>query len=210
MTRLWLEGFGLGLSTGPYCFTACAPLLVPYLLSEGRTIWKGNVLLLTEFIAGRLVAYLLAGFAAGWAGARWAGQLPSWLLDCAVLVSGFLMLALVTIKAAPGKTVCAAALSSRWARRFPLLLGFLVGINLCPPFVAGITRVLELGHSAWGAAYFAAFFVGTTLYLLPVLAIVPLAFQKRAQFIGTLACGLAGVWFTILGAAGILRYLLFR
>ncbi len=203
MTRIWLEGFGLGLSTGPYCFTACAPLLVPYLFAEGRLRWRGNLLLLAEFMGGRLAAYLLAGAAAGLVGSRVSGHLPPGLLNGAILVSGLLMLAVAAFKTAPRLSACATAARSSWARRIPFVLGFIIGINLCPPFVAGLTRVLQLGGPGLGAGYFASFFIGTSLYLLPVLVAVPLTSHKRTQFIGSLACGLTGLWFTILGAAGL-------
>ncbi len=221
MTGVWLEGFGLGIATGPYCFTACAPLLVPYLMAEGRQVWKGNFLLLLEFMAGRLAAYLLIGAMAGLVGTRFSGQLPQGLLSAAILVSGVLMLLVAAMKLMPRQNsgenraarfwsaaplaLCHWASGSRWVRRIPFVLGFVVGVNLCPPFVAGLMRVLQQGHPGWGAAYFAAFFVGTSLYLLPVMALVPVVFQKRASFVGSLACALTGLWFTVLGAAGLLR-----
>ena len=58
------QGFWLGLSTGPYCFAACAPCLLPYLSAEGRSDLGANLRLLARFLAGRLLAYFLFGAAA--------------------------------------------------------------------------------------------------------------------------------------------------
>jgi sulfite exporter TauE/SafE len=203
LPSLLAEGFALGLSTGPYCLTACAPLLVPYMLAEKRTGWRGNIALLAEFMGGRLIAYLLFGVAAGWLGAKVAGHLPPRATSAAILASGLLMLFYLFAKNAPGSQWCAARWVSQGIRHLPLVLGFILGINLCPPFVAGLVRVLSLGSALLGMVYFAAFFVGTSLYVMPLAAATPWVGQKRLQFVGTLACALAGVWFTASGLIGL-------
>lgn len=204
MSALFAEAFALGLSTGPYCLSSCAPLLVPYMLADGRG-WKGSALLLAEFVLGRLAAYLLFGALAGALGSAFAGRLPPRLLSLALLVSGLLLLAALALKAAPKLPLCAWAMRSKSAQRLPFVLGFLVGINVCPPFAAGLVRVLELGGALRGLAYFAAFFAGTTLYLLPLFAVVPLGVHERLRNAGVLACGLSGLWFAGLGLLGLLR-----
>ena len=206
LTRLLIEGFTLGLSTGPYCLTACAPLVIPYMLAEQRTGWRGNILLLAEFLGGRLVAYLIFGFAAGLAGEKLHGHLPSWMIPLALLVSGLLMLFYLMIKAAPSSKLCAAAWVSKGIQRLPFALGFALGMNLCPPFVTGLVRVLALGTALLGTLYFAAFFVGTSLYLLPLTLATPFLSQKRMGFIGTLSGALAGLWFTASGLFGLLYH----
>jgi len=204
LSALLAEAFSLGLSTGPYCLTSCAPLLVPFMLADGRG-WRGNALLLAEFVAGRLAAYLLFGALAGALGSAFAGRLPPKLLSAALLVSGLLLLAVLALKTAPKLPLCAWAMRAKGVQRLPFVLGFLVGINICPPFAAGLVRVLELGGAAQGLAYFSAFFAGTTLYLVPLFAVVPLAFVQRLQSAGALACGLSGLWFAGLGIFGLIR-----
>jgi sulfite exporter TauE/SafE len=178
--------------------------LVPYILAEGRAGWKENSWLLVEFMGGRLAAYLLFGFAAGLAGAKLSGYLPPWMMSTALLASGLLMLSYLLVKAAPGSKLCAAAWVSKGVQRLPFALGFVLGINLCPPFVAGLVRVLALGSACLGTVYFAAFFAGTSLYLLPVALAAPLLSQKRLQFVGVLSGALAGIWFTTSGIFGLL------
>ena len=205
MLRFMAEAFSLGLSTGPYCLTACAPLMVPFMLADGRGTWRGNFLLLLEFVGGRLAAYLVFGLAAGAVGAAFAGRLPPRLLHAAVLVSGLLMLLVMVLKTMPQASFCAWALRSRGLKRLPFAFGFIVGINLCPPFVAGLVQVVQLASIWYGAAYFLAFFAGTSLYMIPFFAVVPFAFMKRLQEIGALTCGLTGLWFVGLGLYGLFR-----
>lgn len=69
-----LEPLLLGLSSGTVCLAYCAPVLVPYLLGEGRDI-RHSVPLLVEFLLGRLAGYVL--FA-----------LIAWLIGFRVLPSG--------------------------------------------------------------------------------------------------------------------------
>ena len=51
---MMLEGFILGLSSGVACIATCAPVLIPYLLGEGKGIVH-NCWVTGQFLLGRLV-----------------------------------------------------------------------------------------------------------------------------------------------------------
>ncbi len=195
----------LGLATGPYCLTACAPMLVPYVLAsvEGRR--RRGLLTLGEFLTGRFLAYVLFGAAAGFFSGRFSGTLPARGVAAAVFGAGVLMLLYSLPKTFPTVRMCAHMNAFPGLRRLPLALGFLAGINICPPFLAGVARVLESGSAGFGGVYFAAFFAGTSVYLLPLAAALPFTHIKRLQSIGTLACGVAGLWFMGTGVVGLLK-----
>ena len=53
-----LDGFILGLANGVTCMATCAPVLIPYLLGEGKGIVR-NYWLTGQFLFGRLLGYLL-------------------------------------------------------------------------------------------------------------------------------------------------------
>jgi sulfite exporter TauE/SafE len=194
------QGFWLGLATGPYCFAACAPFLVPYLCAEGRPVLADNLKTLARFLAGRLLAYLLFGAAAGALGAAVSGSVPVWLPAAALALSALLMLACAVVKNFPRSAWCLVA--GRWAtpQRVPFALGFLTGINVCPPFLTGLVVVLDLGNALGGAAFFAAFFAATSLYLLPILGVWPWLSSARAQSVGRAALFLAGLWYLVQAA----------
>ncbi|MCX5797736.1 MAG: sulfite exporter TauE/SafE family protein [Elusimicrobia bacterium] len=191
------QGFWLGLATGPYCFAACAPFLVGYLCAEGRPALADNLKTLARFLAGRFLAYLVFGAAAGALGAAVSSSVPVWLPAAALAASALLMLACSAAWAFPRVSWCLAA--GRWTtpQRVPLAMGFLTGINVCPPFLTGMVVVLALGSAAGGAAFFTAFFAATSLYLLPVLGVWPWLSGARARSIGRWALGLAGAWYLV-------------
>ncbi|HAM35009.1 MAG TPA: hypothetical protein DEB40_07370 [Elusimicrobia bacterium] len=193
--RALTEGFWLGLSTGPYCFMSCAPLLLPLLCSEARPGLAANLAALGRFLAGRFLAYLAVGCVAGALGGAFGPVLPGWFFGLVLGLTALLMLAYAAIKSLPRFSLCQAA--GRWMTpaRMPFTLGLLTGINVCPPFVIGLMRALILG-SAWaGGVFFGAFFVATSLYLLPVLGIWPWLSSSWARIAGRAALVLAGLWY---------------
>ena len=204
MTRVLAEGFGLGLSTGLYCLGACAPFFVPFVLAEGRPGLRSNFGLVAEFMGGRLAAYLI--FAAGMSslGERYGAGMPGWFVPAGLLISGLLMLAYALVKNLPHLGFCGQLSKSLAISRFPLWLGFLVGINVCPPFAAGMIRLFAIGNVVSGMTYFAAFFAGTTVYMIPLLAAGPLARFERLKNIAAVASALAGAYFAATGLAGLL------
>jgi sulfite exporter TauE/SafE len=188
------QGFWLGLATGPYCFAACAPFLVPFLCAEGRAGLADNLKTLARFLAGRFLAYLIFGAAAGALGAAVSGSVPVWLPAASLALSAVLMLVCAAFQSFPRAHWCLAA--ERWApQRVPFAMGFLTGINVCPPFLTGMVVVLAMGSAASGAAFFTAFFFSTSLYLLPVLGVWPWLSSARARSVGRWALFMAGGWY---------------
>lgn len=198
------EGFLLGLSAGPYCLAVCAPTAVPCLLTL-RPGWKGGALLLAEFLAGRLAAYVLFGLLAGSAGSALQGRTPVWLGPGALAFSGVLLLAVALFGAGSAPRACAPAPRRTWLERVPFLLGLTAGISPCPPFLAGLVRA-GASASAWtGAVYFIGFFAGTALPLLALLAAAPFSALERARSLGRIACVLSGLWLLARGVLGFPR-----
>lgn len=202
MPALFSEGFLLGLSTGFYCLVSCLPLLAPYLLAEGRTAWRFNFLIFLEFLAGRFLAYMLFALLASLAGQAGRGVLPDWLLPLAMLLCGLWMGGLAAFRVSSGGACALKSGFSPFVRRLPLLLGFVTGINVCPPFAAGFVRLLEMADVLKGFAYFGGFFTATSIFISPVLLGTPWV-GGRVNEIGRLTLLLAGLWYTVLGLKGL-------
>ncbi|MHC4505316.1 MAG: 4Fe-4S binding protein, partial [Planctomycetota bacterium] len=64
--------------------------------------------------------------------------------------------------------------------RLPLVLGFLSGFNVCPPFLLAANEVLAKGGALRGATFFGGFFVGTSVWMVP-LAVLPLAWRRAGS-----------------------------
>jgi hypothetical protein len=203
MPALFSEGFLLGLSTGFYCLASCLPLLAPYLLAEGKAAWKFNFYIFLQFTGGRFAAYMLFALLASLAGRAGQYALPSWALPSGLLVCGLAMAALAAFRVT-GFSVCVLNRDlNPYFRRLPMALGFVTGINICPPFAAGFLRLMELADVLKGFAYFGGFFAATSLFIAPVLLGTPWL-GTRANEIGRLTLLLAGLWYIVLGLKGLL------
>lgn len=170
MTGLELTGTGLllGLANGPACLVACVPAMLPMVLTgtpqagPRRFAWP----LLGRFLCGRMAAYILVGILAGLSGIPLqavSDSLAPWvplLLALCLVIHG-----LGLLQRPPCTSACH---STRWPGS-PLLLGALTGFSLCPPFLLALTWVWGQGIGPLPAGlFFLAFFLGTSLYLLPL------------------------------------------
>ena len=199
MLALFLEGTLLGFSTGFYCLAACLPLLAPYLMAEGKALWRENFKILLQFLGGRLAAYLLFAVLVSLAGRAGKDALPAWLLPAATASCGLAMATLAAFRISGGPSACLLKTDlNPFFKRLPAAMGFLTGINICPPFAAGCLRLLELAEVAKGLAYFTGFFCATSLFVSPVMLGTPWL-GARANDIGRLALLLAGLWYAAIG-----------
>jgi sulfite exporter TauE/SafE len=163
MATAILQGWLLGLSTGAYCLGLCAPALLPYLVSCGTTNLRALGRLVAEFLAGRLVAYLLLGLLAvllgtelqTWPGTRPVAGLLTILLALLLLAHGLrqnfpgLVVrheSAVSHGATPGpdykQWICAVLRGSSALRRVPFVAGLALGLSPCPPLLLGLTALL--------------------------------------------------------------------
>jgi hypothetical protein len=80
-----------------------------------------------------------------------------------------------------------------------LALGFLTGINLCPPFLVAGVRAAELVHLSAALVFFVCFFAGTAVWFLPFLS---MGFVQRTPAVVTVArmvAVLLACWYGISG-----------
>lgn len=214
--RVNLEGLLLGISSGAVCLAYCAPVLVTYLLAEGSSVLK-NLFHLVFFLGGRLLGYLMFGFLA------WIASLMILKVENyrdLIFGTAYIVLSITMILYSLGKmkTVCSGSvLNNKYPKAavekqmlYPVLLGFLTGINLCPPFLLAFTassNSLSLLHSM---GYFVMFFLGTTIYIIP-LSFLGLAKKYEAmRTIARIAAIIISVYYLYTGISmlcqGILNY----
>jgi hypothetical protein len=185
-----MEGFLLGLSTGTYCLTACAPIALPLFAGEDPDA-RRNAGMLALFLSGRLAAYLAVGFLLGMIGAYAAGFVEPAFMHAALRVSAAisgLLLLLAAFARNPGSLkLCELARSLFKPGAGAFVAGLATGLSLCPPFVAAAARVFSGGADSGigGALFFLSFFLGTAVYFLPLLG-VPFV-TKRLPMVKTVA-----------------------
>lgn len=204
MPAIFSEGFLLGLSTGFYCLTACLPLLAPYMLAEGKTVWKFNFMIFLQFLGGRFAAYMLFALLASLAGRAGQDVLSPRFIPAGMLACGIVMVLLAVFRISSGAAACLLKTDiNPFFRKLPLAMGFITGINLCPPFAAGLLRLMEMADVLKGLVYFCGFFGATSLFISPVMLGTPWI-GLRANEIGRLTLLIAGLWYAALGVGGLI------
>jgi len=198
----------LGLATGPVCLATCGPVVVPWMMVQPRGV-RSHSRQLGLFLAARLAGYMVFATAVwlvgssiqrAWPGRAGIGQ--SWLMGG---IDVLLAAALVFYAVGWPHRRCAAANPAyaqasarhgatgelvrigeppRPLRSGALALGFLTGINLCPPFLVAGMRAAQLEHLSAALVFFACFFAGTAVWFLPFLS---MGFVQRTPAVVTVA-----------------------
>jgi len=195
------EGFLLGLATGTTCLATCGPVYVPYLMQYRQSLSE-SLFTVLELSAGRFVSYLVVGAAAGLLGGHIDIKTKGVLT--ATAYSLFSIFLLITAFRTHRHDHCCP--TGRWAGIIdrPLVLGLLTGINVCPPFLLALTKAVSGSGVAAGATLFAAFFVGTSLFLAPIAAFGLLGAQMFFRSVARWGAVAVSVWFLV--QAGLLTY----
>jgi len=194
------RAFLLGLSTGLFCAGFCLPLAAPVLFARPKQGIGGSAAGVGLFLAGRLVAYLLIGLGTGLLGGLLSRfwSVKAILLPALYVLLGLLMIVFALVQSFPSLSLCrrlSPKLESNW---YLLALGFLAGINICPPFLLAIAAAVEAGGVLNAVVFFLVFFVATSIYLMPLLFAGGVT---RFRIVRAVARGLAvvaGLYFIVL------------
>ena len=81
----------------------------------------------------------------------------------------------------------------------PTTLGFLMGINVCPPFLLSLAYVFTLHSMAKGLVYFLVFFCATSLYFVPLLFVGWLGRMKEFRWAARASALAVGILFLVYG-----------
>jgi hypothetical protein len=204
---MMLEGFILGLSNGVACIATCAPVLIPYLLGEGKGIVH-NCWVTGQFLLGRLLGYLLFAVLAWMVNITVLQQsnLRNLLIGTAYVLFAGLLIYYGFFKKAEAS--CEAAcnlniyqrLSAFRPELLPVAAGLATGLSFCPPFLLAFTGAARQTSLPASLLFFFSFFLGTSL--LFVLAPFVGAFQRFAvlQIVGKMAAGLMGLYYLYSGS----------
>jgi hypothetical protein len=83
----------------------------------------------------------------------------------------------------------------------PAALGFLTGFSLCPPFVIAGVRAAELESATAALLFFAMFFVGTSVWFLPLVSLGCVRRSQAVTTVGRMAMVLIAFFYVYLGLA---------
>jgi sulfite exporter TauE/SafE len=191
-----LEPLLAGLSMGLFCGMSCYPFLLPVFAAENRGP-RATLRVWLQFIFGRLAGYVLFGAAIGWLGERFDS---AWLTMASTI--GLMLMAVLLIFYAvgfwrPTWSFCAAG--TRRGAATPMALGFLMGLNACPPFLMSAAYVLTLHSMLKGTAYFLIFFCATSIYMVPLLCVGWLGRMPEFRLAARISALAVGVLFLAYG-----------
>ena len=189
-----------GLSAGLFCCATCVPVLAPVFAAENRSA-GANVRLWVQFLFGRLAGYLLFGAAIGWLGERFDAAWLTRISAAAMVVLSLILIFYAIGFRKPAWSPCAAG--TRRGQATPVLLGFLMGANACPPFLMSVAYVFTLHSLAKGMIYFLVFFCASTVYLIPLPFVGLLGRMKEFRWAARASALAVGILYL---AYGMMRW----
>jgi hypothetical protein len=210
-----VEAVLLGFAMGPACLASCGPVLFPWLAAAARPL-AGTAFLLAQFLAGRLAGYLVFAAAAWLLGFALPLEPP---VRAAIFGAAHLAIAAALIFYAlrlrkPKLPDCGSCAFSSQVHRWydsttPAVLGFLTGVNLCPPFVGAAVRAAEAGALSGAELFFVLFFAGTAVWFVPALAIGFLQHLPAAAVVARMTMVLLGGYYGYAGVISLGRSVLY-
>lgn len=190
----FIEGLLLGFATGISCTVFCIPIFIGLTSRNINNITPSNDLIF--FLIGRFIAYIFVGIIFSIIGMylkviSFIGLFSKFIIGGLLIywgIKGF-------IEIDKQKSNCNI---KKFNKTIPFLTGILTGISPCPPFIAGITRVLVLGNVFAGILYFLGFYITTSLFLIPVLTTGFLKYKKELRLIASITAVIFGLVFLFL------------
>ena len=204
MRDVILEPLLAGLSTGLFCCATCYPVLLPVFAAERRSA-RATAAVWIQILLGRLAGYVLFGAAIGWLGERFDAAWFSLASAAGLMATAALLLVYAAGFRKP-KGACAAD-GPRRSAALPALLGFLLGLHVCPPFLMSAAYVFTLHSTAKGIAYFLVFFFATSTHFLPLAFAGVLGRMEEFRRVARASAWLVGTLFLAYGAVVIHRIL---
>lgn len=192
-----IDGLFIGLSVGASCLASCGPLVMSVIMKNTPTT-TGAYAYLFKFMSGRLVAYFLIALLTCLL--CHSLSLPKYVIAITTLFVGLMMILNAFFKM-PSYCFKGRGIKSfvrqhlSWA--YVSILGFISSINVCPPVIAVATSSATSGSIIDSLATFTLFFIGSSLYMLPLPLISLVGDKDALQTIGKFASIIVGVVFIV-------------
>ena len=194
-----LNGLLLGLSTGLFCLGHCLPVFGPLVLAESRSI-KGHFIFLAKFTLGRFLAYCLLGVLVAYLGLKIESQILHQIVWLGLVFLGGLMIIYALGLMRP-VLLCGRCIQKI---KMPWLAGFLIGLQICPPFLMALSYSFNLRQILAGLLFFIMYFIGNSLYFIPATFLGFLSKYQALRQMARLAAWLVGVIFIGYGVVNLI------
>ncbi|MBN1621717.1 MAG: sulfite exporter TauE/SafE family protein [Endomicrobiales bacterium] len=190
-----LKGLLLGLANNIGCLTVCSPILLPFLLSEKTK----PVMPILKFMAGRLIAYLFFSATFGYIGLYFEGRINPKIFSFFLIILSIWLIGYSLSKTNLNIPLCSWLSKYFSGQNFPLFAGIVMGLNICPPFLIGLSQTLVLGSVFKSVIFFIGFYIGSSAWLVLFLLAGPLSSKKAIRITGQALTLSVGLWYLYKG-----------
>ena len=200
-----LDSLILGLSSGSACVATCGLVMFPYLMSGSAGVRKISIDL-SIFMLTRFIAYFILATLSWYFGqALFRNPLVRNIVPGILYIGLSIMLVYYSISKSrkpdcPAKIV--TAISNK--KLIPVLLGVVNSLGFCPALFIVLTKGATQDSLMQSYIAFIAFFIGSSVWFLPLPFAGKIKKVEVFKTIGILATGLAGIIFMIKGITNLI------
>jgi len=195
----------LGLSSGSACIATCGMVMFPYLMSGSAGV-KRIALDLTLFLMTRFLVYFILATLSWYFGqALFSNPVVRNIVPGILYMVFAVLLVWYSISKNSNPDCPAKFLKTVNNHRLvPILLGIVNSLGFCPALFIILTKGATQGTLIQSYVAFLAFFIGSSLWFLPLPLVGKIRKKEVLRNIGILATGLAGIIFMIKGLTNII------
>lgn len=199
------DSFILGLSSGSACLATCGMVMFPYLMAGSAGV-KRVAIDLSLFLFTRLVVYFILATLAWYFGQTIFSNM---VVRNIVPGSLYIVFAVMLVWYSISKNrnpVCPAKIvkTVNNHRLVPIFLGIVNSLGFCPALIIILTKGATQGTIIQSYIAFLAFFIGSSIWFLPLPLAGKIRKKEVLKTIGILATGLAGMIFMIKGITNLI------
>jgi len=199
------DSFILGLSSGSACLVTCGMVMFPYLMAGSAGV-KRIAIDLSLFLLTRLVIYFILATLAWYFGqAIFSNQVVRNVVPGILYIVFSVMLVWYSISNNRNQECPAKIVNTVNDRRLiPIFLGIVNSLGFCPALFIILTKGATQGTLIQSYITFLAFFIGSSIWFMPLPLAGKIRKKEVLKTIGILATGLAGIIFMIKGITNLI------
>jgi cytochrome c biogenesis protein CcdA len=200
----------LGLSSGSACLATCGMVMFPYLMAGSAGVKRIATDLLL-FLFTRLFVYIILATVSWFFGQTFFTNsvvrniVPGILYIVFAVMLVWYAISNNRTRECPAKIV--TTVNNK--RLVPVFLGVVNSIGFCPALLIILTTGATQGTLVQSYLSFLAFFIGSSIWFLPLPLAGKIRKKEVLKTIGILATGLAGIIFMIKGITNLIGGLIY-
>jgi sulfite exporter TauE/SafE len=195
----------LGLSSGSACLATCGIVMFPYLMAGSAGV-KRIATDLSLFLFTRFMVYLLLATVSWYFGKTiLSNHVVRDFVPGILYIVFAIMLVWYSISNSHTRNCPAKVVTTVNNKKLvPIFLGIVNSLGFCPALFLIITKGATQGSLSQSYLAFLAFFLGSSVWFLPLPLAGKIRKKEVLKTIGILATGLAGIIFLIKGITNLI------